>query len=114
MNTQNWQISLEDTSQVVEDLEDIGQCVYTILATVKGSDPLRPAFGSDVYKYLDLPVQAANLKLMAEVYYALERWEKRITVKKCTRLFSGYDKVIIKIEAVAVIPATQVEITITL
>lgn len=113
-NTPNWQISIADTSQILTDGEDIAQCVYTILSTVKGSDPLRPTFGSDVYKYLDLPAHTANPKLMAEVYDALERWEKRITVNKCNRVISDIDKVTLKIEAVVIASASQVEMTITL
>ncbi len=52
----NWQPKLNEIGSVVEDLDDIDQCIRIILMTRKGSDPHRPEFGSDIWQYIDAPV----------------------------------------------------------
>jgi len=81
-NTLNWQINLSNPADTVRDIDDIAQCIYVILTTIKGSDPLRPTFGSDVYKYIDRPMNSVEPMLVYEVYDSIERWEKRITVSR--------------------------------
>jgi phage baseplate assembly protein W len=97
---QNWQVSITDPSKLIEGVEDIAQCVYIILTTIKGSDPLRPDFGSDVYLYLDKPMNEAQPMLIYAATEAVQKWEKRIDVKKCRIETGGLDKRSIVIEAV--------------
>lgn len=85
----NWQISAQGVGQIVEGIDDIRQCIQFILTTTKGSDPLRPLFGSDIYRHIDKPVNVAQANISAEILEALELWEKRITVKKLAYRISG-------------------------
>ena len=57
----DWQYKLNKIGSVAEGVEDINQCIAIILLTQKGSDPLRPTFGSDIYKYIDYPINSATL-----------------------------------------------------
>ncbi|MDR3134254.1 MAG: GPW/gp25 family protein [Prevotellaceae bacterium] len=111
-DTRNWQISINNPGVIVEGVEDIAQCVYTILTTIKGSDPLRPDFGSNVMKYIDRPVNEVQSLLAYEVIYALEIWESRINVRKCRYTSDETGKSNIYIEAEVIASAAQVTITI--
>jgi phage baseplate assembly protein W len=111
-DSRNWQVSLSDPGKVVEGVEDIAQCVYTILTTVKGSDPLRANFGSDMMKYLDRPVNEAQPRLAYEVISALEMWESRINVRKCRLISNETGESSIYIEAEVIASAAQITITI--
>jgi Bacteriophage baseplate protein W len=76
----DWSLKLGAIGEVVQGLADIGQCIAIILTTPKGSDPLRPTFASDLWKYLDRPIQSAAPALVREAFDALALWEPRITV----------------------------------
>lgn len=110
----NWQFSLSDPSKIVEGGEDIAQCIYTILSTVKGTDPLRPTFGSDVYKYIDQPMNTVLPAMVNEVYHAVEQWEKRIELTRVRVIPAAFDKKGIQIEGIVVASAAGIEITVTL
>ena len=109
-DTRNWQVSLANPSALVEGIEDIAQCVYTIITTVKGSDPMRPDFGSDACLYLDKPINEMQPMLVYAVTEALQKWEKRIEVKKCRLETAGLDKRNIVIEATVIASAAQITI----
>lgn len=64
-------------------IDDIAQSIFIILSTVKGSDPLRPDFGSDLHKYIDKPIPEVQASVAYSSIMALEKWEKRIKVKSC-------------------------------
>jgi len=98
---------------MITDNEDIARCVYAILSTVKGSDPLRPDFGSDVYLYIDKPINEMQPMLVYAVTEALQKWEKRIEVKKCRLETNGLDKRNIVIEATVINTAEQITIKTT-
>lgn len=66
--------------QLVTDIDDIDQCIRIILTTPKGSDPLRPTFGSDMHLYMDYPINVARPHLVREIVIALMQWEPRIAV----------------------------------
>ena len=66
--------------QIVQGLGDVGQCIAIILSTPKGSDPLRPTFACDLWKYVDRPIDQALPAIVREVSDALKLWEPRITV----------------------------------
>jgi len=97
IQTANWQACISDPKVVVEDANDIAQCIYTILATVKGSDPLRPDFGSDLYKFIDQPINLVQPQMIFEVFNALEKWEPRIVVNR-VRISTDFDRKIIHID----------------
>jgi phage baseplate assembly protein W len=76
----NWQLQLDTFGGIVEDLDDINQCILTILTTPKGSDPLRPEFAMDVMAYVDKPMDVAIPTLVAQAVEALRLWEPRISL----------------------------------
>ncbi|SUA58138.1 GPW/gp25 family protein [Oligella urethralis] len=67
-------------SGVVENINDIDQCIRTILLTAKGSDIHRPLFGSDIYQYIDRPIDQAKPYIVREIVEACLRWEPRCVV----------------------------------
>lgn len=66
--------------EVVTEIEDIAQSILIILRTRLGSDPLRPEFGSDLWRYIDYPADRAVPHLVRESLDAIERWEPRVEV----------------------------------
>lgn len=77
----NWQLSDQFLGEVAEGISDIRQCIGTILKTTKGSDPLRPLFGSDIWQYVDKPTNTAAPNIAYEILDALSKWETRIVIK---------------------------------
>lgn len=77
-----WQPELGKFGSVVEDIEDIAQCIKIILTTRKGQDPHRPEFGSDIWKYIDYPVNEAIPNIIREVINAINTWEPRCQIKR--------------------------------
>ena len=76
----DWQFKLNGIGDVAEGVEDINQCIATILNTPKGSDPHRPTFGSDILKYIDYPVNIAKPNIIRETIDAVSLWETRIKI----------------------------------
>lgn len=79
-----WSLSILEPFAVVQGIEDVRQCIDTILKTVPGEVPARPTFGSNIYKYLDEPVNIAGPNIVREIVNALGNWEKRIEVTSVT------------------------------
>ena len=77
----DWQYKLNKIGSVAEGAEDINQCIAIILTTRKGSVPHRPTFGSDIYKYVDYPVNEAVPNIIREATDAITLWETRINLK---------------------------------
>ena len=75
----HWQPAIGKPGAVALDAQDVDQCIRTIIATPKGSDPLRPLFGFDGGQYLDWPIDQARPHLVREIVNALA-WEPRIRV----------------------------------
>ena len=84
ITSKDWSFSILQQGQVAEDLADINQCIVIILKTVKGTDPLRPTFGCDIFKYIDRPVSYALPNIVRETAIAIDTWEKRVVVTKIT------------------------------
>lgn len=85
----NWQLSNQMIGQVVEGIDDIRQCIGTILTNTKGSDPLRPLFGSDVWQFIDSPINTAVANISAEIIDCIGKWEQRIRIKELTYNLAG-------------------------
>lgn len=79
-----WSIKIGSPGDVVEELQDIDQCIAIILTTRKGSDPHRPLFGCDAWKYLDTPAAIAIPNVIREAVDSLEEWEPRISLVRVT------------------------------
>lgn len=77
----DWQLSLNDSSALVEGLADISQCIDIVLNTQIGSDPMRPTFGTD-YTSIDSPVNVAAPNMVIAITNAIQRWETRATLQQ--------------------------------
>lgn len=84
IKTKNWQLSTVGVGYIAEGLADVRQCIDILLRTTKGSDPLRPQFGCDIYKFADRPLNFAIPNIIRSIIEAINIWEKRITLKKIT------------------------------
>ena len=78
----NWQFSASKIGEIAEGIEDLRQCIQIILTTTKGSDPLRPLFGSDIWRFIDTPVTTAVANISAEIIDSVGKWESRVNVEK--------------------------------
>lgn len=76
----HWQLALGGEGYA-QALDDLRQAIAIILATRRGSDPLRPEFGSDIWRYLDHPIDRARPHIVREVYAAIRRWEPRVKIQ---------------------------------
>jgi phage baseplate assembly protein W len=76
----DWSLKLGEIGKVVEGLADVSQCIGIILTTPQGSDPLRPTFGVDLWRYVDVPLDLAAPSIVREVTEAITRWEPRVQV----------------------------------
>jgi hypothetical protein len=76
----NWSPKLGEFGSIVENFDDIDQCIKIILTTPRGSDPHRPTFASDIHNYIDYPQTAVKQFLIKEVFESLLTWEPRIEI----------------------------------
>jgi phage baseplate assembly protein W len=86
----DWSLMLDSTAAqlglasgvgaIVQGLGDVDQCIMIILTTPKGSDPLRPTFGCDIWQFIDAPLTLALPHIVREVTESLTIWEPRIKV----------------------------------
>ncbi|HUA36667.1 MAG TPA: GPW/gp25 family protein [Candidatus Binataceae bacterium] len=74
----DWSLKLGAIGQVVQGLADVAQCIAIILTTPKGSDPLRPTFGADIWRYIDYPVTRAIPAIVNELTQAITQGEPRV------------------------------------
>jgi len=75
-----WQPKLAHLGEIVEDVDDIHQCIVVILTTQKGSDPYRPDFAVDLMASVDRPLSDVRARLISEILESIARWERRCRV----------------------------------
>jgi len=78
------QFKLNDIGNAAEGLDDIDQCIKIILMTRKGSVPHRPEFGSDIWQYIDYPINESIPNIIKEAYDAITLWETRVLINSIT------------------------------
>lgn len=78
----NWQLSAANPGDVVQGIDDINQCIATIVITVPGSDPFRPTFGCGLHGMIDAPAATAAPVMAARIRDSVTLWEPRIRVVK--------------------------------
>ena len=86
----DWSLQLDFTTpsqaagsglgNVVQGLADIDQCIRIICTTPLGTDPFRPTFGADVFKFLDLPITIVTAHVVRILTDAILQWEPRAKV----------------------------------
>ena len=54
------------------------------MTTPRGSDPLRPTFGSDIWRYIDFPIDVALPAIVRELTSAITTWEPRVNLISVT------------------------------
>lgn len=84
--SKHWQLA-QNGSGITQGAEDIDLCIRNILSTRKGSDVLRPEFGSLWFDYIDAPEDVFVPNAVREIVLAVQTWEKRAQVQEVT--FSG-------------------------
>lgn len=87
----DWSLATESAGDVVEGIFDINQCIVTILATQKGSDPFRPDFGSDVWDWIDRPLNVAVPNMKRAIYEAIGLWEPRVIVTQVAHTYQNIE-----------------------
>jgi phage baseplate assembly protein W len=80
----DWSLALGDIGAVVQGPDDVAQCIVIIFNTPKGSDPLRPTFASDLWKYVDRPINRTIPAIVREATDAITLWEPRISLISLT------------------------------
>ncbi len=85
----NWQLSLAGVGEVEQNLADIRQCIGLIIVTTKGTDPLRPEFGSDIWRQIDKPVTVATPIIVKEILTGIQLWEPRVKVTNLIYTIDG-------------------------
>ena len=91
---------INNFGKFVEDIDDIRQCWYIIINTIKGSDPLRPDFGCGIFDYLDKPITSFSGEFSSIIIQDLERWETRTEITRATVSINSKGEVSILIEAI--------------
>jgi Bacteriophage baseplate protein W len=76
----DWSLKLGSIGEVVQGIADVDQAIAIILTTPLGSDPLRPTFGSDIWRYIDHPMDEALPAIVRELTAAITKWEPRVTL----------------------------------
>lgn len=62
---------------IVQNRDDIEQCIKIIATTPRGLDPHRPTFASNVFEYIDRPIPQAIPYVIQELTGAVRKWEPR-------------------------------------
>lgn len=94
----NWSPKLGEFGAIVENFDDIEQCIRIILSTPRGSDPHRPTFATGLFNYIDYPQTAVKQFLIKEVFESLLTWEPRIEIDEVNISFNQSDLGSIEIE----------------
>ncbi|HYL59154.1 MAG TPA: GPW/gp25 family protein [Candidatus Acidoferrales bacterium] len=76
----DWSLKLGSVGDVVQGIADVEQCLGIIVTTPRGSDPLRPTFGADIWRYIDYPVDEALPSIVRELTSAITAWEPRVNL----------------------------------
>lgn len=71
------------TGKPLTGLDHLRQSIEDILSTPLGSRRMKPEYGSNLRRYVDLPVNEGwKSAVQAEVARALQRWEPRVDLKR--------------------------------
>ena len=79
-----WGIGIQGYGYIVQGASCIKQRINIALTTSQGSDPLRPLFGTTIYKQYDKPINAAIPIIKNEIATAIKKWVSDVTVTKVT------------------------------
>lgn len=97
IKSQTWGISLAGYGTIVEGLASVKQCLRIILTTRKRTDPLRPEFGSNIFNFIDSPLDIAIPNIKKEIIEAIGIWESRVKVTYISHAILSPGKPLFKI-----------------
>lgn len=97
LGTEYFQLSTVGVGALAVGLEDIRQCIDIILRNIPGSDPLRPLFGCNAYKWLDDSRSTSVPNIKKEIFESLSLWEPRIEVDSITHEYRGDSQLLFNI-----------------
>jgi len=80
----DWSLALGAIGDVVQGIADVEQCLGIIVTTPRGSDPIRPTFGADIWRFIDFPINRALPAIVSELTSAITVWEPRVTLVSVT------------------------------
>ena len=80
----DWSLALGAIGEVVQGIADVEQCLGIIVTTPRGSDPLRPTFGANIWRYIDFPISLALPAIVSELTSAITMWEPRAKLVSVT------------------------------
>jgi phage baseplate assembly protein W len=80
----DWSLALGAIGDVAQGIADVEQCLGIIVTTPRGSDPLRPTFGADIWRFIDFPINRALPAIVSELTSAITVWEPRVTLVSVT------------------------------
>jgi uncharacterized protein len=80
----DWSLALGAIGEVVQGIADVEQCLGIIVTTPLGSDPLRPTFGANIWRYIDFPISQALPAIVSELTSAIAMWEPRVKLVSVT------------------------------
>lgn len=75
-----WGMSVAGPGVLVEGVAAIRQRIDLAIRTSKGTDPLRPEFGTIIYKYVDGTDNISIPNIKAEIIRALQMWVPEVSV----------------------------------
>lgn len=70
--------------QIVTGLDDVEQCINTIVLTEKGSVPTQPEKCTRLAPYIDRRPDYAIPNITREIFNAVRIWEPRVLVERVT------------------------------
>ncbi len=80
----DWSVTLGAIGKVVQGIADVEQCLGIIVTTPRGSDPIRPTFGANIWRYIDFPISLALPAIVSELTSAITTWEPRVKLVSVT------------------------------
>ncbi len=80
----DWSMTLGAIGEVVQGIADVEQCLGIIVTTPRGSDPIRPTFGANIWRYIDFPISMALPAIVSELTSAIAAWEPRVKLVSVT------------------------------
>ena len=77
-----WSGAVNVPGGVVDGLDCVKQRVWVVINSPIGSDPLRPFFGTNLYKWNDKGVSVAAAQIKREIIEAISVWVPEVTLGK--------------------------------
>lgn len=84
IETNVWSPNLGSYGEVVTNTEDIRQSIFILISTVPGTLVMASEYGCGLFRWIDEPIDSASAKIARDIKLAIEKWEKRVTVKSVT------------------------------